>query len=184
VVVAEYRKHKSNISHDSELMLTTTLRVLRRESQFVRNDSRSRRALRKGIRSWQRQYGRQLAAELARSFTRLSFDDAVRKCCMLAREYPQGLLAVMLLRMSGSPQKLGVARRHDPSARSPHPLLNFLRWVAMLGTLIFGNVTTWFFISQQPGFVWFLVITSLFGIVWRIATQRLKVSNDQSTIHR
>ena len=72
--------------------------------------------------------------------------------------------------------QLPVARRRDPSARSALLLLKFLRWFAILGTLIFGNVTTWFFINQQYRVsIGFLVITILFGIVWRVATQRLKL---------
>jgi hypothetical protein len=72
--------------------------------------------------------------------------------------------------------QLPVARRHDPLARSALPLLNFLRWLAILGTVIFGNVTTWFFINEQYRVsIGFLAITILFGIVWRFATQRLKL---------
>jgi hypothetical protein len=72
--------------------------------------------------------------------------------------------------------QLPVARRHDPSARSALPLLNFLRWLAVLGTVIFGNVTTWFFINQQYRVsIGFLVITMLLSIVWRVATRRLKL---------
>ena len=63
-----------------------------------------------------------------------------------------------------------------PWPRSALPLLNFLRWLAILGTLIFGNVTTWFFINQQFGVsLGFLIVTIVFGIVWRGATQRLKL---------
>jgi hypothetical protein len=37
-------------------------------------------------------------------------------------------------------------------------------------------VTTWFFINQQFGVsLGFLIVTIVFGIVWRIATQRLKL---------
>ena len=55
-------------------------------------------------------------------------------------------------------------------------LPNFLRWLAILGTLIFGNATTWFFINQQYRVsIVFLVAAILFGIVWRVATRRLKL---------
>jgi glycosyltransferase involved in cell wall biosynthesis len=98
-VVAEYRKHESNLSHNSELMLTMTLRVLRREAQFIQTDPTRLRAFRRGLRTWQKHYGRQLAVELAHSLTTLGIDDTVRKLLSLVREYPQGLPAVMLLWM-------------------------------------------------------------------------------------
>ena len=41
-VVAEYRKHTENMSHNSELMLTTTLRVLSGQEKFVAGDARRR----------------------------------------------------------------------------------------------------------------------------------------------
>ena len=73
-------------------------------------------------------------------------------------------------------RQLPVSRAHDPLAQSARLRLNFLRWLAILGTLIFGNVTTWFFINQQFGVsLGFLIVTIVFGIVWRIATQRLKL---------
>ena len=73
-------------------------------------------------------------------------------------------------------RQLPVSRAHDPLAQSALLLLNLLRWLAILGTLIFGNVTTWFFINQQLGVsLGFLIVTIVFGIVWRGATQRLKL---------
>ena len=73
-------------------------------------------------------------------------------------------------------RQLPVSRAHGPLVQSALSLPNFLRWLAILGTLIFGNVTTWFFINQQYRVsIVFLVATILFGIVWRVATQRLKL---------
>jgi hypothetical protein len=83
-VVAEYRQHKSNVSHNSELMLTQTLQVLKREARHIFGDIRRLDAFLEGLRTWRRQYGRQLTAELARSFLRSSpalFD--ARFCCLL-----------------------------------------------------------------------------------------------------
>jgi hypothetical protein len=73
-------------------------------------------------------------------------------------------------------RQLPVSRAHDPLAQSALSLPNFLRWLAILGTLIFGNVTTWFFINHQFGVsLGFLIVTIVFGIVWRVATRRLKL---------
>jgi hypothetical protein len=50
------------------------------------------------------------------------------------------------------------------------PLLSFFRWLAILGTLTFGVVTIWFFSTAHRGvFVGFLVVTILFGLLWRVA---------------
>jgi hypothetical protein len=71
-----------------------------------------------------------------------------------------------------------VARRHDPLAGSDLPLLNFSRWLAIVGTLIFGFLTIWFFMAAHRGIsVGFLVITILFGLMWRVVPQRLGSSS-------
>ena len=50
-------------------------------------------------------------------------------------------------------------------AESDAWLLNFLRWLGILGTLIFGVVTIWFFITAHRGLsVGFLFATILFGL--------------------
>jgi hypothetical protein len=98
-VVAEYRKHKENMSLNSELMLTTTLQVLSDQVKYVDNDTSRRRALRKGLRSWRKQYGRQLALELAACFSTMAADQRRRKLRLLADHYPQGLMILFLLRI-------------------------------------------------------------------------------------
>ena len=73
--------------------------------------------------------------------------------------------------------QLPVGRRHDPLAVSDLPLLNFLRWSVILGTLIFVSLTIWFFMTAHHGLsVGFLVAAILFGLMWRVATQQLKAS--------
>jgi hypothetical protein len=107
-VVAEYRKHETNTSRDSELMLTTTLQVLRSQSAFMGNDSGRLIAFREGIRSWRKQYGRQLASELAHSHSTLRRGQFLRKLLLLCTYYPPGLLMLILLRTipAGSQHKL------------------------------------------------------------------------------
>jgi glycosyltransferase involved in cell wall biosynthesis len=98
-IAAEYRMHDANTSRDSELMLTTTLQVLKRQAKYIRNDAGRLFAFLEGVRSWRKQYGRQLASELARSFSTLPTDHLGRKLLLLAGQYPQGLLMLILLRM-------------------------------------------------------------------------------------
>ena len=98
-IVAEYRMHEANTSRNSELMLTTTLQVLKRQAKYIRNDARRLLAYLEGVRLWRKQYGRQLASELAHSFFTLRTDQLGRKLLLLAGQYPQGLLGLILLRM-------------------------------------------------------------------------------------
>ena len=98
-VVAEYRMHQANASHNSELMLTMTLRVLRSQARYIRGDARRLFAFLEGIRTWRKQYGRQLASELARSFSTLQVHHLRRKLLLLLNHYPQGLMVLLLLRI-------------------------------------------------------------------------------------
>jgi glycosyltransferase involved in cell wall biosynthesis len=98
-VVAEYRLHKANVSHNSELMLTMTLQVLQGQTQYVLRDFSRLFAFLEGTRRWRKQYGRQLAAELARSMKTLRAGQLRRKLLLLAGNYPQGLIILLLLRI-------------------------------------------------------------------------------------
>jgi hypothetical protein len=109
-IVAEYRIHETNASRNPELMLTTTLRVLKNQAPSIRGDTRRVAAFHQGLRTWRRQYGRQLAWQLATSVSDLSFKDRLRKIELLIREYPIGLLALLPLRISAKRRKL----RKDP----------------------------------------------------------------------
>lgn len=97
-VIAEYRMHRSNTSHNSELMLSMTLQVLRRQAPYVRRNPRRLFAFLEGLRVWRKQYGRQLTAELARSSSILEPDHLRRKLLLLLNYYPQGLIAFLLFR--------------------------------------------------------------------------------------
>jgi glycosyltransferase involved in cell wall biosynthesis len=112
VVVAEYRRHESNTSLDSERMLTVTLQVLKEQAKYIGDDPGRQQAFREGLRNWRKQYGRQLAAELARSVSTLDLSHLQRKLRLLAKNYPQGLLLLMLLRLLPVP-----AQRPAPYSR-------------------------------------------------------------------
>jgi glycosyltransferase involved in cell wall biosynthesis len=98
-VIAEYRIHDTNVSRNSELMLTMTLRVLKSQARYIRGNLRRLVAFHEGHRCWRKQYGRQLASEVARSFSTMRRDDLIRKLSLLVNQYPQGLLLLMLLRI-------------------------------------------------------------------------------------
>lgn len=69
--------------------------------------------------------------------------------------------------------QLPVARKHDPLAGSDRPLLNFLKWIAIVGTLAFGTVTLGFITAHRGIGIGFLVLTIIFGLLWRVVTGRL-----------
>ena len=103
VLAAEYRMHGANMSHNAELMLTTTLKVLKSQERYIHDDAGRQVAFRAGIRSWRKQYGRRLASELAASCSHLRMNHLRHKLLTLAAWYPQGLLMFPLLRLRPSP---------------------------------------------------------------------------------
>jgi glycosyltransferase involved in cell wall biosynthesis len=125
-LIAEYRLHQTNASHNSELMLRMTLQVLRRQAQYVRTDRRRLFAFVAGLRNWRKQYGRQLALELAGSSRALDVDHLRRKLLLLLCHYPQGLLAFVLLRLApGLDKKVRIS---VTSTREKLPSLGFQAW--------------------------------------------------------
>jgi glycosyltransferase involved in cell wall biosynthesis len=98
-IVAEYRVHDASLSRNSELMLTTTLHVLRSQKRYILGDIRRVVAFQEGVRRWRKQYGRQLASEVARSLSTLGKAQLLSKLSLLINQYPQGLLMIILLRI-------------------------------------------------------------------------------------
>jgi len=91
-VVAEYRWHGANMSLDSGLMLSGTLRVLGRQREYVREDARLKQAYRDGLRFWQHLFGEALLDEVRdRMRTAKSWRATVRPVMLLIRFYPLGL---------------------------------------------------------------------------------------------
>jgi glycosyltransferase involved in cell wall biosynthesis len=121
-VVAEYRMHQGNASHNSGLMLIMTLQVLKSHRLYIRSHPGLLLAYLEGTRNWRRQYGRQLASELARTFSTLQAGDLRRKILLLAVHYPQGLLLFLLLRIMPSLNKRKTGKGRE-GASEQRPLL-------------------------------------------------------------
>lgn len=125
-LMAEYRLHQANTSHNSELMLRVTLQVLSKQAQFVRTDGRRLLAFLAGLRNWRKRYGRQLALELARSSGALDGDHLRRKLLLLFAHYPQGLFAFAFLRLAPRlHKKVRIAR----AAQGKPASLGLLAWL-------------------------------------------------------
>jgi GT2 family glycosyltransferase len=99
-VMAEYRIHGHNVSRNSQLMLTTTLQVLRSQAPYARQNARSLLAFLSGLQSWRKQYGRQLAHEMARSLSLAHVPELGHKLMLLLNHYPYGLAMLLLLRIA------------------------------------------------------------------------------------
>jgi glycosyltransferase involved in cell wall biosynthesis len=109
-IVAEYRKHGANTSLNSELMLLTTLRVLKSQARYVKNNAWRLLAYCEGICTWRKQYGRQLATELASG--RLRVHHLRHKLLILTAYYPQGLLLfgfLWIMRAMGQQRRVRIS---------------------------------------------------------------------------
>lgn len=90
-LAAEYRWHGANMSLNSELMLTATLRVLHRQREHVHGHARLVEAYREGVSFWQRLFGEPLLDELARRVRARSWGSVARLLGVALRHYPHGL---------------------------------------------------------------------------------------------
>jgi glycosyltransferase involved in cell wall biosynthesis len=91
-VVAEYRWHGANMSLDSALMLSTTLRVLARQREHVRGNPAYEAAYRSGVAFWQNLFGERLLDEVSRRVrTGASWSVTARMLAVLLRRYPLGV---------------------------------------------------------------------------------------------
>lgn len=98
-IVAEYRLHHSNASHDSELMLASTMHVVCAQRPYAFTSLKRCYCFSYGLWLWRRKYGRQLTRQLA---TLRKGDSAARELepwRLLARTYPTGVLIALALRL-------------------------------------------------------------------------------------
>jgi glycosyltransferase involved in cell wall biosynthesis len=128
-VVAEYRRHQENTSHNSELMLSMTVGVLRSQSRYIYGDVWRLFAFLEGLRTWRRQYGRQLASELARSFSTVQGHELRRKLLLLLNHYPQGLILFLLLRIIPDLTKRKAAVCHQARTEETSLLQRVHAWL-------------------------------------------------------
>jgi glycosyltransferase involved in cell wall biosynthesis len=63
-LVAAYRQHGSNMSENPELMLTTVLRVLRRQFRYLRSNKSHKDAYLRGLAFWRAFYGEAMVKQI------------------------------------------------------------------------------------------------------------------------
>ena len=90
-VVAEYRRHGTNMSNNAATMLKSVLRVLRSQERYVKGNSQYKQAYENGIRLHQELYGARLVEHVRFSIRARHYARALRSIFTLARYYPSGL---------------------------------------------------------------------------------------------
>jgi glycosyltransferase involved in cell wall biosynthesis len=92
-VVTEYRRHGSNTTRDSAVVLASQLDVLKRQRSRLR-DRRERAAYRVGVRRTRAEHGRALARQTAADWKAGERGQALRGLRTLARRDPRALATV------------------------------------------------------------------------------------------
>ncbi len=88
-LVAEYRQHGGNMSRDYELMMRSSLSVLRSQWEFVRGDKELERAYREGIRFWQDYCAGGLIRQVKSSLGLREWRNALSGSQALLRHHPR-----------------------------------------------------------------------------------------------
>jgi glycosyltransferase involved in cell wall biosynthesis len=97
-VVSDYRVHQTNVSHNAELMLTSTLGVVYAQRLYALNDFSRCCCFGYGLWSWRRKYGRQLTKQLATCRNGNGPASDSKPWRTLARTYPIGVLIALAIR--------------------------------------------------------------------------------------
>jgi len=93
-LVAEYRRHGTNMTGNAALMFTSILAVLRRQWKYVKwEGKRYRSAYKTGLKYGQEFYGAQVVEEVRMHLQAHEWPQTLREMGMLLRYYPPGLAA-------------------------------------------------------------------------------------------
>jgi glycosyltransferase involved in cell wall biosynthesis len=95
-IVAEYRWHGANTSHQAALILDTSLRVLRSQWKYVRNSRPHRRAYREGVRDLREWSGKLVVSEIQTALREGDWREALRALWVFSRRHPRGLATALL----------------------------------------------------------------------------------------
>jgi len=89
-VILEYRKHDGNMSGKLELMLKSSIAVLRSQWKHVRGNRKFEDALESSIRSTREYYGEKMVSQLRLNIGARKWGQAMTTAAALLRHYPQG----------------------------------------------------------------------------------------------
>jgi glycosyltransferase involved in cell wall biosynthesis len=94
-VVAEYRRHSSNMTRNPALMLKSELTVLRRQRRYVLKSKRYRAAYKVGIKHSRGYFGEPLVEEARAHIKERRWHRAVAAMSVLMRHHPRGFASVL-----------------------------------------------------------------------------------------
>jgi glycosyltransferase involved in cell wall biosynthesis len=101
-VILEYRRHATNMSDKSALMLRTALAANRSQLEYVRGNKQYEEAARYGKRAAQEYFGRHLVNEIRSHIASRSVSPAIRGMLTLLRYHPRGFIRVACKGLSRS----------------------------------------------------------------------------------
>jgi glycosyltransferase involved in cell wall biosynthesis len=94
-IVAEYRRYDNQMSRQWDVMLQSTIGVLRAQRRAVRGMPAYEEAYREGLRQCRLHYGERAVWQMVALARSGNFRDAGRHFAVLASCYPQGLLSLI-----------------------------------------------------------------------------------------
>jgi glycosyltransferase involved in cell wall biosynthesis len=94
-LVTEYRQHDMNMTRNSEVMLKSTLTVLRAQWESVKRNHHYEEAYKAGIRYWRGWYGDPLVDEVRARLRKREWRAALGGMMILLRYHPRGFLSVL-----------------------------------------------------------------------------------------
>ena len=98
-VVAEYRRHATNMSRNPALMLSTSVATLRSQRKHIRGHKEYEEAYKLGLKLWQGKYGDRLVDEVRAHLKEQDWKGALEGALVLVRYYPWGLTLLSERRM-------------------------------------------------------------------------------------
>ncbi len=105
-VVAEYRGHGANMSHNAALMLSTSVSVLRSQRKYAKEDKHHRKAYETGMGLSRYWYGAPLIDEVRARIRERDWKRVVRGVLVLLRYYPLGLALLNKRRMENTKRRM------------------------------------------------------------------------------
>lgn len=126
-VIAEYRQHGANMSHNAERMLRTTLEVLEKHGSSANADPETHLACESGLRHYQKHYGGPMLVQSLKHLSRGEFVAGSKKLASVKRLAPQALW--------GAPKSLTPLVRQRLKRAAPP-------WILRMGGRIRGKAVT------------------------------------------
>jgi hypothetical protein len=92
-VVAEYRRHGTNMTRNSALMLKSEITVLRRQRKYTKKSRQYREAYEAGMEHSREYFGKPLIEEVKSSARKCEWRRTIEDASVLLRYNPRGLIS-------------------------------------------------------------------------------------------